>query len=460
MRYSANRFHRLTLEQQGQLVQAVQDADEWHGFNAEHLWSLWTRYACTAFYSHPWAWNEMGFGGPAYPRGYKNMGIDRREEWERPEIDAEDPVPWAERRNENRPRTAPMTTHQLPGRERRVQGLGGGRQVSRLRDADIRARNESAWLVAHRRRAHQSSLAQRHAPLRRERRGRRGRRRLRGGRRHAACSAWPAPGRPSSGLDAGPFWDPDADWVSDEWGSHRLYWTEPRVISGRDPVPLGSNNSGRGVGGSMIHYAGYTPRFHPSDFETASSRRGRSRLAHQLRGPQALLRGDRRRAAGLRPAVALGGSPPLPLLAPTAGGQRGGLRPRRPCARHRDPHRSGGHRQRPLRPPAPLHLSGVLPPGLQGQRQGVAARSPTSPTPWRTGRRSGPTAMVTRVVVDERRPGHRRHLHHRMASSTSSGPAWWSWPVTPSRRPAYCCLSATARSRTGCATTTARSVAT
>ncbi|MEO6944946.1 MAG: GMC family oxidoreductase, partial [Lacisediminihabitans sp.] len=29
---------------------------------------------------------------------------------------------------------------------------------------------------------------------------------------------------------------------------------------------LGSNNSGRGVGGSMIHYAGYTPRFHPSDF--------------------------------------------------------------------------------------------------------------------------------------------------------------------------------------------------
>jgi choline dehydrogenase-like flavoprotein len=69
-------------------------------------------------------------------------------------------------------------------------------------------------------------------------------------------------------LDAGPFWDPDTDWVSDEAGSHHLYWTEPRVISGDDPVPLGSNNSGRGVGGSMVHYAGYTPRFHPSDFET------------------------------------------------------------------------------------------------------------------------------------------------------------------------------------------------
>ena len=72
-------------------------------------------------------------------------------------------------------------------------------------------------------------------------------------------------------LDAGPFWDPDADWVSDERGSHTLYWTEPRQIGGSDPVPLGSNNSGRGVGGSMIHYAGYTPRFHPSDFHTASA---------------------------------------------------------------------------------------------------------------------------------------------------------------------------------------------
>ena len=72
-------------------------------------------------------------------------------------------------------------------------------------------------------------------------------------------------------MDAGPFWDPDADWVSDEAGSRRLYWTEPRVICGDDPVPLGSNNSGRGVGGSMVHYAGYTPRFHPSDFTTFTS---------------------------------------------------------------------------------------------------------------------------------------------------------------------------------------------
>src|SRR5204862_5288231 len=48
------------------------------------------------------------------------------------------------------------------------------------------------------------------------------------------------------------------------------YWTEDRIIAGDDPVELGKNNSGRGVGGSMVHYAGYTPRFHPSDFQTRS----------------------------------------------------------------------------------------------------------------------------------------------------------------------------------------------
>ncbi|MCA1690520.1 MAG: NAD(P)-binding protein, partial [Actinobacteria bacterium] len=68
-------------------------------------------------------------------------------------------------------------------------------------------------------------------------------------------------------LESGPFWDPDRDWVSDEAGQHKIYWTAKRIIGGEDPVELGKNNSGHGVGGSMIHYAGYTPRFHPSDFE-------------------------------------------------------------------------------------------------------------------------------------------------------------------------------------------------
>ncbi|HEY6032336.1 MAG TPA: GMC family oxidoreductase, partial [Gaiellaceae bacterium] len=68
-------------------------------------------------------------------------------------------------------------------------------------------------------------------------------------------------------LEQGPFWDPDRDWVSDEKGAGGLYWTDKRIIGGNDPVELGKNNSGVGVGGSMTHFAGYVPRFHPSDFE-------------------------------------------------------------------------------------------------------------------------------------------------------------------------------------------------
>lgn len=71
-------------EIQDQVIGNVQDTGqgEWHDMNAEHVWSLWTRYACTAFYAHPHAWNEMGFPGPAYPRGYKNPGVDSREPFE------------------------------------------------------------------------------------------------------------------------------------------------------------------------------------------------------------------------------------------------------------------------------------------------------------------------------------------------------------------------------------------
>jgi hypothetical protein len=78
------RFCELAWDEQAELIQAVQDLSgkSWHDLPAEHVWSLWTRYTCTAFYSHPWAWNEIGFGGPAYPRGYKALGLDRREPWE------------------------------------------------------------------------------------------------------------------------------------------------------------------------------------------------------------------------------------------------------------------------------------------------------------------------------------------------------------------------------------------
>ena len=71
-------------------------------------------------------------------------------------------------------------------------------------------------------------------------------------------------------LEAGPWHDTETDMVSDEAGSGRMYWTDVRVTGGTEPLEFGANNSGRGVGGSTIHYAGFCPRLHPSDFRVKS----------------------------------------------------------------------------------------------------------------------------------------------------------------------------------------------
>jgi choline dehydrogenase-like flavoprotein len=71
-------------------------------------------------------------------------------------------------------------------------------------------------------------------------------------------------------LEAGAWHDTEKDMVSDEAGSGRLFWNDIRITGGEDPLEFGANNSGRGVGGSTIHYAGFAPRLHPSDFRVHS----------------------------------------------------------------------------------------------------------------------------------------------------------------------------------------------
>lgn len=69
------------------------------------------------------------------------------------------------------------------------------------------------------------------------------------------------------GLDAGPHWDPHRDFLSDEQAMHKLYWRDRRVTAGQDPIELAGNVTGRGVGGSTVHYSMYALRMHRSDFE-------------------------------------------------------------------------------------------------------------------------------------------------------------------------------------------------
>ncbi len=84
MQHSGCAFAEAPWDAQSAILQGVQDlgSQPWHGNPAARIWSLWTRYACTAFYAHPWAWQEIGFAGPAYPRGYKNIGVGKLEPFE------------------------------------------------------------------------------------------------------------------------------------------------------------------------------------------------------------------------------------------------------------------------------------------------------------------------------------------------------------------------------------------
>jgi hypothetical protein len=57
----------------------------WQGMPMERYWHLLVGDCVTAYYSHPWAWDEIGFGGPAYPRAYTRLEGGLPEPWEKDE---------------------------------------------------------------------------------------------------------------------------------------------------------------------------------------------------------------------------------------------------------------------------------------------------------------------------------------------------------------------------------------
>ncbi|WFU11697.1 gluconate 2-dehydrogenase subunit 3 family protein (plasmid) [Rhizobium sp. CB3090] len=55
----------------------------WSGLPADVFFSKRLLHdIVSAYYAFPAAWNEIGFGGPASPRGYVRLGFDRRDPWE------------------------------------------------------------------------------------------------------------------------------------------------------------------------------------------------------------------------------------------------------------------------------------------------------------------------------------------------------------------------------------------
>jgi hypothetical protein len=54
----------------------------WTEMSIGRFWLLLMQDAIEAYYSHPWAWDEIGFGGPAYPRAYTRLERGEPEPWE------------------------------------------------------------------------------------------------------------------------------------------------------------------------------------------------------------------------------------------------------------------------------------------------------------------------------------------------------------------------------------------
>jgi len=95
-------YARAEADRREQIVAAFASAElsggAWEHVDVSRAWSVVTRDALSVFYAHPWAWNEIGFGGPAYPRGYARMGVGLNESWEGEEAIHPDPVPDVKRK--------------------------------------------------------------------------------------------------------------------------------------------------------------------------------------------------------------------------------------------------------------------------------------------------------------------------------------------------------------------------
>jgi hypothetical protein len=96
MRRASAPFGAARGELQHEIVTAFAGADlhggAWDELNVAHAFGVVMRGVVQAFYSHPWAWNEIGFGGPAYPRGYSRFGSPHRQWAERESWEAVEAV--------------------------------------------------------------------------------------------------------------------------------------------------------------------------------------------------------------------------------------------------------------------------------------------------------------------------------------------------------------------------------
>jgi hypothetical protein len=83
-----NGFHKLFTIEQETILQSLRHAKPqaaqslWKQMNIKRFWAMLVSDCCAIYYAHPYAWDKIGFGGPAYPRGYMRLEGGEAEPWE------------------------------------------------------------------------------------------------------------------------------------------------------------------------------------------------------------------------------------------------------------------------------------------------------------------------------------------------------------------------------------------
>ncbi len=87
-------FCMLEEARQREVLERIRAGDPpgevWRRMPAKRWWVFVALRQTTAvYYAHPYAWDEIGFGGPAYPRGYFALNFGYPEPWEPREVGEE-----------------------------------------------------------------------------------------------------------------------------------------------------------------------------------------------------------------------------------------------------------------------------------------------------------------------------------------------------------------------------------
>ena len=84
-------FLELGPREQDALLQTIHHGhppageEIWKKLPVHRFWMMLVKDCAEVYYAHPWAWDEIGYGGPAYPRGYMRLENGEPEPWEKEE---------------------------------------------------------------------------------------------------------------------------------------------------------------------------------------------------------------------------------------------------------------------------------------------------------------------------------------------------------------------------------------